>query len=73
MRIVVDELLDAGETLIVDIDIADDMGRDSDDPLSEGEVGKCGVAVDTLADMSKPLQILPDADKRAVVEYLKRF
>ncbi|MEA3216741.1 MAG: methylmalonyl-CoA mutase, N-terminal domain [Acidimicrobiia bacterium] len=26
------------------------MGRDSDDPLSEGEVGKCGVAVDTLAD-----------------------
>src|SRR5438477_2496103 len=27
------------------------MGRDSDDPLSEGEVGKCGVAVDTLADM----------------------
>ena len=27
------------------------MGRDSDDPLSLGEVGKCGVAVDTLADM----------------------
>ena len=27
------------------------MGCDSDDPLSEGEVGKCGVAVDTLADM----------------------
>lgn len=27
------------------------MGRDSDDPTSEGEVGKCGVAVDTLADM----------------------
>ena len=27
------------------------MGRDSDDPLGEGEVGKCGVAVDTLADM----------------------
>ncbi len=26
------------------------MGRDSDDPLSVGEVGKCGVAVDTLAD-----------------------
>jgi methylmalonyl-CoA mutase, N-terminal domain len=27
------------------------MGRDSDDPVAEGEVGKCGVAVDTLADM----------------------
>lgn len=28
------------------------MGRDSDDPLAEGEVGSCGgVAVDTLADM----------------------
>jgi (2R)-ethylmalonyl-CoA mutase len=27
------------------------MGRDSDDPHSTGEVGKCGVAVDTLADM----------------------
>ena len=27
------------------------MGRDSDDELALGEVGKCGVAVDTLADM----------------------
>jgi methylmalonyl-CoA mutase N-terminal domain/subunit len=27
------------------------MGMDSDDVLSEGEVGRCGVAVDTLADM----------------------
>jgi methylmalonyl-CoA mutase N-terminal domain/subunit len=26
------------------------MGRDSDDPLSVGEVGRCGVAVDSLAD-----------------------
>ncbi|MGQ9465189.1 MAG: acyl-CoA mutase large subunit family protein [bacterium] len=26
-------------------------GRDSDDPFSHGEVGKCGVAVDTLRDM----------------------
>src|SRR5829696_5497174 len=28
------------------------MGRDSDDPLSLGEVGRAGVAVDTLADMA---------------------
>ena len=27
------------------------MGRDSDDPLALGEVGKCGVAIDTLADV----------------------
>src|SRR5665213_366993 len=27
------------------------MGRDSDDPLALGEVGRAGVAVDTLADM----------------------
>ncbi len=27
------------------------MGVDSDHPLAKGEVGKCGVAVDTLADM----------------------
>jgi len=29
------------------------MGRDSDDPLSRGEVGRCGVAVDTLADFER--------------------
>ena len=27
------------------------MGCDSDDPQSEGEVGKCGVAIDSLEDM----------------------
>ncbi|MFQ6037698.1 MAG: methylmalonyl-CoA mutase [Candidatus Aminicenantales bacterium] len=27
------------------------MGMDSDHPLARGEIGKCGVAVDTLADM----------------------
>src|SRR3712207_7425305 len=27
------------------------MGRDSDDPRSEGEVGHCGVAIDSVADM----------------------
>jgi methylmalonyl-CoA mutase, N-terminal domain len=27
------------------------MGRDSDDPLSKGEVGKCGVTIDSLQDM----------------------
>ncbi|MCB1261307.1 MAG: methylmalonyl-CoA mutase, partial [Acidimicrobiales bacterium] len=37
--------------------------RDSDDPLAEGEVGKCGVAVDTLADMH---DLFADIDLGAV-------
>ena len=36
--------------LSVAFDLPTLMGRDSDDPLTEGEVGRCGVAVDTLAD-----------------------
>jgi methylmalonyl-CoA mutase, N-terminal domain len=45
-------LLDQGQTgLSVAFDMPTLMGRDSDDPLSEGEVGRCGVAVDSLADM----------------------
>ena len=46
------ELLAAGGTgLSTAFDLPTLMGRDSDDPLSLGEVGKCGVAVDTLRDM----------------------
>ena len=46
------ELLAAGgDGLSTAFDLPTLMGRDSDDPLAEGEVGKCGVAVDTLADM----------------------
>ena len=46
------ELLAAGgDGLSTAFDLPTLMGRDSDDPLSLGEVGKCGVAVDTLADM----------------------
>src|SRR3954451_11858391 len=40
-----------GDGLSTAFDLPTLMGRDSDDALSEGEVGKCGVAVDTLADM----------------------
>jgi methylmalonyl-CoA mutase, N-terminal domain len=46
------DLLSAGGTgLSVAFDLATLMGTDSDDPLALGEVGKSGVAVDTLADM----------------------
>ena len=45
-------LLNQGQTgLSVAFDLPTLMGLDSDDPLSGGEVGKCGVAVDTLEDM----------------------
>jgi methylmalonyl-CoA mutase N-terminal domain/subunit len=40
-----------GDGLSTAFDLPTLMGRDSDDPHSEGEVGKCGVAIDTLADM----------------------
>jgi methylmalonyl-CoA mutase N-terminal domain/subunit len=45
-------LLEKGQTgLSVAFDMPTLMGRDSDDPHSEGEVGRCGVAIDSLADM----------------------
>ena len=45
-------LLDKGQTgLSIAFDLPTLMGRDSDDLLSQGEVGKCGVAIDSLADM----------------------
>jgi len=45
-------LLKEGETgLSIAFDYPTIMGRDSDDPISRGEVGICGVAVSTLRDM----------------------
>ena len=46
------ELLAAGsDGLSTAFDLPTLMGRDSDDALALGEVGKCGVAVDSLADV----------------------
>jgi len=46
-------LLGAGGTgLSVAFDMPTLMGRDSDDPRSQGEVGHCGVAIDSAADMA---------------------
>ncbi len=45
-------LLDHGQTgLSVAFDLPTQIGYDSDSPLAYGEVGKVGVAIDTLADM----------------------
>src|SRR6266567_2938 len=46
------EILRAGgDGLSTAFDLPTLMGRDSDDPHAIGEVGRCGVAIDTLADM----------------------
>ncbi|MBM3674041.1 MAG: methylmalonyl-CoA mutase [Actinobacteria bacterium] len=46
------ELLAAGGGgLSTAFDLPTLMGRDSDDPLAAGEVGKCGVAIDTVCDV----------------------
>ncbi len=45
-------LRSGGDGLSTAFDLPTLMGRDSDDPLSLGEVGRAGVAVDTLADMA---------------------
>jgi methylmalonyl-CoA mutase N-terminal domain/subunit len=45
-------LLEQGQTgLSVAFDLPTQLGYDSDDPLAEGEVGKVGVAISSLADM----------------------
>ncbi len=46
------DILNAGGNgLSTAFDLPTLMGRDSDDPKSEGEVGKCGVAIDIVDDM----------------------
>ncbi len=53
-------LLAHGQTgLSTAFDLPTLMGRDSDDPLALGEVGKCGVAVSTLADMRELFAGIP--------------
>ncbi len=53
-------LLDQGQTgLSVAFDLPTQMGYDSDHPMADGEVGKVGVAIDTLADMEILLDQIP--------------
>src|SRR6266481_6804429 len=53
-------LLNHGQTgLSVAFHLPTLMGYDSDHPMSEGEVGKCGVAIDSLADMETLFKGLP--------------
>jgi methylmalonyl-CoA mutase N-terminal domain/subunit len=53
-------LLDQGQTgLSVAFDLPTQIGYDSDHPMANGEVGKVGVAIDSLRDMEVLLEGLP--------------
>src|SRR5438093_5204969 len=56
-------LLERGQTgLSVAFDLPTQLGLDSDDPRAEGEVGRTGVAIDSLADMEVLLDGIPLGD-----------
>ncbi|MGD0673779.1 MAG: methylmalonyl-CoA mutase family protein [Polyangiaceae bacterium] len=53
-------LLSQGQTgLSIAFDLPTQMGRDSDDPRAAGEVGRVGVAIDSIDDMRALLEGLP--------------
>jgi len=56
-------LLEQGQGgLSVAFDMPTLMGLDSDDPRSEGEVGRCGVATDSLEDFERLFEGIPLGD-----------
>ncbi len=56
-------LLEQGQTgLSVAFDLPTQMGFDSDNPVSAGEVGKVGVAIDSLEDMETLFKEIPLSD-----------
>src|SRR4029434_8507398 len=53
-------LLEHGQTgLSIAFDLPTQMGLDSDHPRAEGEVGKTGVAIDSIEDMDRLLDRIP--------------
>ncbi len=53
-------LMELGQNgLSVAFDLPTQLGLDSDDPMSEGEVGKVGVAIDSVEDMKKLFDEIP--------------
>jgi methylmalonyl-CoA mutase N-terminal domain/subunit len=56
-------LLERGQTgLSVAFDLPTQLGYDSDDPRAEGEVGRTGVAIDSIADMELLFEGIPLAE-----------
>lgn len=61
------ELLAQGQTgFSVALDLPTQMGLDSDDPRAEGEVGRIGVAIDSLADVEALFDGIPLEDVRQI-------
>jgi methylmalonyl-CoA mutase N-terminal domain/subunit len=61
------QLLEQGQTgFSVALDLPTQMGYDSDHPLALGEVGKVGVAIDTLADMERLFEGVPLQEIRQI-------
>lgn len=53
-------LLDQGQTgLSLALDLPTQLGLDSDDPLAKNDVGRVGVAIDTLSDMEEIFNDIP--------------
>jgi methylmalonyl-CoA mutase N-terminal domain/subunit len=53
-------LLEEGQTgLSVAMDLPSQIGYDSDDPQAKGEIGKVGVAIDSLRDMERVFEDIP--------------
>ena len=53
-------LLERGQTgLSVAFDLPTQLGYDSDDPVADGEVGRTGVAIDSVEDMARLLEGIP--------------
>jgi len=53
-------LLDAGQTgLSTAFDLPTQMGYDSDHPMAAGEVGRVGVAIDTVDDLARLFRAIP--------------
>ncbi len=53
-------LLEQGQTALnVAFDLPTQLGLDSDDPRAEGEVGRVGMAIDTLRDMEEAFEDIP--------------
>ena len=53
-------LIEHGSTgLSMAFDLPTQLGRDSDDPLCHGEVGRTGVAIDTIDDMRRVFEGIP--------------
>jgi methylmalonyl-CoA mutase N-terminal domain/subunit len=61
------KLLEQGQTgFSIALDLPTQMGYDSDHPLARGEVGKIGVAIDTLADIERLFDGIPLSDVRQI-------